>query len=164
MSQVFPTFKIMIKHQNSLLGSKYDLNLTDSALLAGELHNNVRPQLSSASPCRLGHSFLLLDESHALQVRMTWGKALLPWTSDPGQSLPSIPSIAPVRFSKDCKGDISGSGAETALKQTCHLNHKFALDGLDPSSYGGILWCFGQFDGPKGTHTLACSIATSYRK
>ena len=42
--------------------------------------------------------------------------------------------------------------AETALKQTIHLNHKYALDGCDPSSYGGILWCFGQFDGPKGTN------------
>ena len=44
--------------------------------------------------------------------------------------------------------------AETALKQTIHLNHKYALDGCDPSSYGGILWCFGQFDGPKGTVTV----------
>ena len=44
---------------------------------------------------------------------------------------------------------------ETALKETCHLNHKYALDGCDPCSYGGILWCFGQFDGPKGTDYAA---------
>eukprot|EP00198_Chlamydomonas_reinhardtii_P013115 XP_001702452.1 CPD photolyase type II [Chlamydomonas reinhardtii] len=25
----------------------------------------------------------------------------------------------------------------------------FALDGCDPASYGGVLWCFGLFDGPK---------------
>lgn len=43
---------------------------------------------------------------------------------------------------------------ETAFKDTFHLNHKFALDGCDPSSYGGILWCFGQFDGPKGNSKL----------
>ena len=42
------------------------------------------------------------------------------------------------------------AGVETALKHTIHLNHKYALDGCDPSSYGGILWCYGEFDGPKG--------------
>ena len=26
------------------------------------------------------------------------------------------------------------------------LNHRFALDGNDPNSYGGLLWCMGQFD------------------
>ena len=26
---------------------------------------------------------------------------------------------------------------------------RFALDGCDPASYGGVLWCFGLFDGPK---------------
>ena len=44
---------------------------------------------------------------------MTWGKALLPWVADP----------------------------EAALRMTCHLNHKYALDGCDPCSYAGILWC-----------------------
>lgn len=28
------------------------------------------------------------------------------------------------------------------------LNHRYALDGRDPASYGGILWCLGQFDRP----------------
>lgn len=28
------------------------------------------------------------------------------------------------------------------------LNHRYALDGLDPASFGGILWCLGQFDRP----------------
>jgi len=28
------------------------------------------------------------------------------------------------------------------------LNNKWALDGRDPSSYGGIQWCFGKFDRP----------------
>ena len=26
------------------------------------------------------------------------------------------------------------------------LNHRYALDGNDPNSYGGLLWCLGQFD------------------
>ncbi|SMP71675.1 hypothetical protein SAMN06265222_11496 [Neorhodopirellula lusitana] len=64
-----------------------------SLMLHGELHNNVR---------------------------MTWGKAILNWTSNPKE----------------------------ALKRLIDLNHRFALDGRDPASYGGILWCLGQFDRP----------------
>ena len=62
-----------------------------SLLRRGELHNNVR---------------------------MTWGKAFLPWAQ---------------RSSR-------------ALKLMIDLNHRFALDGNDPNSYGGLLWCLGQFD------------------
>ena len=64
-----------------------------SLLMHGELHNNVR---------------------------MTWGKRLLGWTSN----------------------------AKSALATMVDLNHRYALDGRDPASYGGILWCFGQFDRP----------------
>lgn len=53
-------------------------------------------------------------------VRMTWGKRLLSWTSD----------------------------AQTALDLLIDLNHRFALDGRDPASYGGLLWCLGVFDRP----------------
>jgi predicted NAD/FAD-dependent oxidoreductase len=28
------------------------------------------------------------------------------------------------------------------------LNHRYALDGCDPASYGGLLWCLGAFDRP----------------
>ena len=64
-----------------------------SLLRQGELHNNVR---------------------------MTWGKAILNWTSNP----------------------------QEALEMMVDLNHRFALDGRDPASYGGLLWCLGQFDRP----------------
>ncbi|MEL6898664.1 MAG: NAD(P)-binding protein, partial [Planctomycetota bacterium] len=53
-------------------------------------------------------------------VRMTWGKAMLDWTSSP----------------------------QRALQMILDLNHRYALDGRDPCSYGGILWCLGQFDRP----------------
>lgn len=53
-------------------------------------------------------------------LRMTWGKAFLQWDRDP----------------------------EAALRTAIDLNHRYALDGRDPSSYGGLLWCFGQFDRP----------------
>ena len=51
-------------------------------------------------------------------VRMTWGKAILEWSVEHRQ----------------------------ALARLIDLNHRYALDGRDPASYGGILWCLGQFD------------------
>ncbi len=53
-------------------------------------------------------------------LRMTWGKALLEWSAD----------------------------AAEALARLIDLNNRYALDGRDPSSYGGLLWCLGQFDRP----------------
>lgn len=53
-------------------------------------------------------------------VRMTWGKAILLWSRD----------------------------AADAWHKLVDLNHRFALDGRDPASYGGLLWCLGQFDRP----------------
>ena len=53
-------------------------------------------------------------------VRMTWGKAMLAWTRDPAAALATL----------------------------VDLNHRYALDGRDPASFGGILWCLGQFDRP----------------
>jgi len=53
-------------------------------------------------------------------VRMTWGKTILDWSINYRQ----------------------------ALARLIDLNHRYALDGRDPASYGGILWCLGQFDRP----------------
>ncbi len=30
------------------------------------------------------------------------------------------------------------------------LNNKYALDGRNPNSYSGILWCLGRYDRPWG--------------
>lgn len=53
-------------------------------------------------------------------VRMTWGKQVVAWLRDPAE----------------------------ALRVLVELNHRYALDGRDPASFGGILWCLGAFDGP----------------
>lgn len=53
-------------------------------------------------------------------LRMTWGKAIAAWSRSP----------------------------DTSLRNLIDLNHRFALDGSDPNSYGGLLWCLGQFDRP----------------
>ena len=37
---------------------------------------------------------------------------------------------------------------QEALDLMVELNHRYALDGSDPNSYGGLLWCLGMFDRP----------------
>jgi deoxyribodipyrimidine photo-lyase len=51
-------------------------------------------------------------------LRMLWGKKILEWSKTPEQAL------------------------ATAL----YLNDRYAIDGRDPNSYSGILWCFGRYD------------------
>jgi deoxyribodipyrimidine photo-lyase len=53
-------------------------------------------------------------------VRMLWGKHVLQWSA---------------RYAD-------------ALAWLIRLNNRWALDGRDPGSYGGIQWCFGKFDRP----------------
>jgi deoxyribodipyrimidine photo-lyase len=53
-------------------------------------------------------------------LRMLWGKKVLEWSESP----------------------------EEAYGILEHLNNKYAIDGRDPNSYTGILWCFGLFDRP----------------
>jgi deoxyribodipyrimidine photolyase len=58
-------------------------------------------------------------------VRMTWGKTVVHWQA--------------TKFTP-----------EEVLWQMCCLNDRFALDGLSPPSYAGLLWCFGWCDEPVG--------------
>jgi len=53
-------------------------------------------------------------------VRMTWAKALPFWTPSP----------------------------EVTARTLFDLNNRYALDGRDPSSVGGLMWCLGLFDRP----------------
>ncbi|UCH87397.1 MAG: deoxyribodipyrimidine photolyase, partial [Dehalococcoidia bacterium] len=55
-------------------------------------------------------------------LRMLWGKKILEWSAAP----------------------------EEALEIMIELNNKYALDGRDPNSYSGILWCLGRYDRPWG--------------
>jgi photolyase PhrII len=64
-------------------------------------------------------SLLIHGELHN-NLRMTWAKQIPGWT--PGPS--------------------------AALAQLADLNHRHALDGCDPNSYGGLLWALGLFDRP----------------
>lgn len=53
-------------------------------------------------------------------LRMLWGKSVLAWSKTP----------------------------EDAYATLVALNDTYALDGRDPNSFSGILWCFGLFDRP----------------
>ncbi|GEM_PF-42144 len=53
-------------------------------------------------------------------VRMTWGKAIVGWSDGPAR----------------------------AQRMLIDLNHRYALDGNNPNSYGGLLWCLGVLDRP----------------
>ena len=53
-------------------------------------------------------------------MRMLWGKRVIAWTHTPQEAFAILE----------------------------HLNNKYALDGRDPNSYSGILWCFGRYDRP----------------
>jgi deoxyribodipyrimidine photo-lyase len=53
-------------------------------------------------------------------LRMLWGKKVLEWSRTPQQAYATL----------------------------VHLNNKYALDGRNPNSWTGILWCFGLFDRP----------------
>ena len=55
-------------------------------------------------------------------LRMLWGKKLLEWSRTP----------------------------DDALAAMFELNNRFALDGRDPNSATGIMWCLGRYDRPWG--------------
>lgn len=62
---------------------------------------------------------LLTGEVHNY-VRMLWGKNVIAWTKS----------------------------YEDAFDILENLNNKYCLDGRNPNSYAGILWCFGKHDRP----------------
>lgn len=53
-------------------------------------------------------------------LRMLWGKKIIEWSATP----------------------------EAAHAAMVRLHDLYALDGLDPNTYAGILWCFGKHDRP----------------
>jgi deoxyribodipyrimidine photo-lyase len=51
-------------------------------------------------------------------MRMLWGKKVLEWSASPPEAIESL----------------------------IHLNNKYAVDGRNPNSYSGIMWCLGRYD------------------
>lgn len=104
-------------------------SLPDWAKKTMALHDrDERPKRYTAEQIELGetadilwnaaqHELLKTGALHNY-MRMLWGKRIMEW-------LPSY---------------------EEAFELMVHLNNKYALDGRDPNSYAGILWCFGKHD------------------
>ncbi|MDX2017536.1 MAG: NAD(P)-binding protein [Planctomycetota bacterium] len=99
-----------------------------------DLDTLARAQTGDALWDAAQRSLLIHGELHN-NLRMTWGKALLGWTRAAGP----------------------------CLQHLVDLNHRFALDGRDPASLGGILWCLGQFDRPHPTHTPERAVLGTVR-
>lgn len=68
------------------------------------------------------HSQRQLLESGSMHgyLRMLWGKKIIEWSDTP----------------------------EEAHAAMIHLHDKYALDGRDPNTHAGVLWCFGKHDRP----------------
>lgn len=76
---------------------------------------------STADPLwNAAQSQLLREGAIHNYLRMLWGKKILEWSPSP----------------------------RAALERMVHLNNRWALDGRDPNSYTGILWCLGRHDRP----------------
>jgi deoxyribodipyrimidine photo-lyase len=94
--------------------------------------NDLRPHIYSLAELEAGRTHDRLWDAAQTQLvregrlhnylRMLWGKKILEWSATP----------------------------EEALASMIELNNKYALDGRDPNSYSGILWCLGRYDRPWG--------------
>lgn len=71
-------------------------------------------------------------------ARMTWGKTVVHWQAT---------MVSP----------------EEVLWQLCTLNDRFALDGMSPPSYAGLLWCFGWGDKAWSGGSVSTKWAHRYR-
>lgn len=92
--------------------------------------DDPRPELMEAEQIEAGNTYDELWNAAQREivatghlhnyVRMLWGKKFIEWQRS----------------------------YEMAFELLIHLNNKYGIDGRDPNSYAGILWCFGKHDRP----------------
>uniref|UniRef100_A0A7S4MBH8 Photolyase/cryptochrome alpha/beta domain-containing protein n=1 Tax=Odontella aurita TaxID=265563 RepID=A0A7S4MBH8_9STRA len=78
-------------------------------------------------------------------ARMTWGKTVVHWGKTHWHD------------------GSAGAAAARILRTLCYLNDRFALDGLSPPSYAGLLWCMGWSDKPTSWKGISEKGAHQYR-
>lgn len=78
-------------------------------------------------------------------VRMTWGKTVNEWVG--------------CRYLSAADDVHYSSPAQLTLRALCYLNDRYALDGLSPPSYAGLLWCIGWSDKPSSGNSSEWNIA-----
>ncbi len=84
-------------------------------------------------------------------VRMTWGKELVHWGTKSNFT------------DEDDPESIKNDPTTTILQTLCYLNDRFALDGLSPPSYAGLLWCIGWSDKPGRDGGISAKPASRYK-
>jgi hypothetical protein len=82
-------------------------------------------------------------------ARMTWGKTLTHWLAS------SVGTVT------------ANATADMELREMLHhlayCNDRYALDGLSPPSYAGLLWCLGWGDKPAAGGGISTKPASRYR-
>jgi deoxyribodipyrimidine photolyase len=103
-------------------------------MLAGQLETGTTPD---ATWNAMQKYLVATGELHN-NARMTWGKTMVHWQK-------------------------SGLKLNELLEQLCYINDRYALDGLAPPSYAGLLWCLGWCDKPDSSGRLSEKWASAYR-
>jgi deoxyribodipyrimidine photo-lyase len=129
--------ELIVRRELSYNMTKFNPNYDSLAALPDWVHKTMRDHAGDARPVTYSLEQLERGETHdelwnASQreliatgemhnyVRMLWGKNVMAWTRS----------------------------YEEAFEILVHLNNKYSLDGRNPNSYAGILWCFGKHDRP----------------
>ncbi|CAN5317871.1 deoxyribodipyrimidine photo-lyase [soil metagenome] len=129
--------ELIIRRELSSNMTRHNANYDSLVALPPWVHKTMREHADNERPITYSLKQLEAGETHdelwnAAQremvstgemhhyVRMLWGKNVIAWS----------PSY------------------EVAFETLVHLNNKYCLDGRDPNSYAGILWCFGKHDRP----------------
>jgi deoxyribodipyrimidine photo-lyase len=129
--------ELIVRRELSYNLTRFNSNYDSLAALPAWAHETMREHAADQRPITYSLEELENGETHdelwnASQmemvktgemhnyVRMLWGKNVIAWS----------PSY------------------EIAFETLVHLNNKYCLDGRNPNSYAGILWCFGKHDRP----------------
>ncbi len=129
--------ELIVRRELSFNMTRHNENYDSLAALPPWVHKTMREHADDERPITYNLEQLEAAETHdelwnAAQremvatgemhnyVRMLWGKNIIAWS----------PSY------------------EVAFETLVHLNNKYCLDGRNPNSYAGILWCFGKHDRP----------------
>ncbi|KAL3792820.1 hypothetical protein HJC23_002627 [Cyclotella cryptica] len=124
---------------------RWSVQYLDNESVTGKY--TVSQLASGATECNKWNSmqtYLVRTGELHNNVRMTWGKSVVEWGVAESRDGTSTPS-------------------RSILQALCYLNDRFALDGLSPPSYGGLLWCMGWTDKPDSNGGVSPKPAYRYR-
>ncbi|KAG7339251.1 DNA photolyase FAD-binding [Nitzschia inconspicua] len=110
----------------------------DGSSLRGYTYNQLESASTGEETWDAMQGYLVDTGELHNNARMTWGKTVVHWQA---RSFP----------------------VHDVLWQLVCLNDRFALDGLSPPSYGGLLWCFGWSDKPADGQKVSEKWSHRYR-